>query len=80
MDCLGKNIASTDAYQAGRSINFVEYNQPCREQAQFSFETANDLELRLFQRVQRRDRVIRVPLGTSIAYEFDRGLLGARYF
>lgn len=80
MDCLGKNIAGTDSFQAGRSIDFIAFNQPCREAASFSFETASDLELRLFQRVQRRDRVIRVPLSTTIAYEFDRGLLGARYF
>ena len=80
MDCMGTSIAGTDAYKAGRSINFVQFNQQCREAADFSFASATDLERRLFQRVRRTDRVVRAPLTTSFSYEFDRGLLGARYF
>lgn len=80
MDCLGKSVAATDAFQAGRSISYVEFNLPCKDEAAFSFENAVDLERRLFQRVQRFGRVNRVPQSPIPAYELDRGLLAARYF
>ena len=80
MECMGTRLASSDAFRDGRSVDFVAFNQPCRDEAGFSFESASDLERRLFQRVRRTDRVIRNPVATAIAYEFDRGLLGARYF
>lgn len=80
MDCMGRNLAATDSFRGGRSIDFVGFNQPCRENAGFSFDSASDLERRLFQRVRRTGRTIRIPTATLIAYEFDRGLFAARYY
>lgn len=80
MQCLGSSVAGNDAFIAGRSIDYVGFDQPCREQANFSFETADDLERRLYQAVRRSGRVVRVPLSPMFSYELDRGLLGARYY
>ena len=80
MACIGSSVAATDAFIAGRSIDYVGFDQPCREQAALSFEASSDLELRLYQGVRRSGRVVRVPLAPMISYELDRGLLGARYY
>ena len=80
MACIGTNVAATDAFIAGRSIDYVGFDQLCREQASLSFETATDLERQLYQGVRRNGRVVRVPLSPMISYELDRGLLGARYY
>ena len=80
MDCLGSIVADTDAFIAGRAIDYVGFDEVCRDQADFSFATASDLERRLYQGVRRNGRVVRVPLSPMISYELDRGLLGARYY
>lgn len=80
MNCIGSNIARSDDFVAGRTIEYLQFDGGCRAWAKLSVEDASDLERRLYQGVRRSGRIIRPPLAPIIAYRLNKGLIAGHYY
>lgn len=79
MHCMGWNVAQSDQFVRGQSIEYILYDGACREWAKLSVEKSSGLERSLFQRVRRGGRIIRPVQVPMVAYQLNNGLLAGAY-